>query len=319
MFPISRLCAAALAAALPVLAPAQDAFPAKPIHMVVCCTGTPEAVARMLASDMSDRTGQPVVVEARPGANGILAASYAAKAEADGYTVFIGTNSTHAANQSLYRKLPYDYVSDFAPLTGILQGNLMAAVNARSKVRSIGELTEMARREPGRINFGYGSSSVRAAAELYSQLAGIRLTGVPYKTNPQAATDLVGGRVDLMIADTVTLMPLVESGKLRALAVTGTKRLQAQPQLPTMAEAGVPGYALTYWLGAWAPAGTPAPVVARLNQLLTAALKSERVREFIAKAGGEPYPTTPQELMRFQTAEKEKWARIVAGAGIEPE
>lgn len=298
---------------------AQEAYPSKPIHLVVCCNGTPEAMARMIANDISERSKITFVVEPKPGANGMLAATHVAKQPADGYTIFLGTNSTHAANQSLYKKLPYDFVTDFQPITGILQGYLMATVNPSVPAKNIEELTALAKARPDKINFGYGSSSVRAAAELYKQLTGIRMTGVPYKTNPQAAMDLVGGRLDLVIADTVTLTPLVESGKLRALAVTGPKRLPTLPQLPTMAEAGVPGYSLTYWLAMWAPAGTPAPIVKRLNEEITASLKSPRVREFIAKAGGEPFPTSPDELMKFQLAEKDKWAGIVSGAGIQPE
>lgn len=309
----------AVAAALLQAAQAQDAFPSKPIHLVVCCTGTPEATARVIANEITERTKVQFVVEPKAGANGILAAQYVAKAAPDGYTIFLSTNSTHAANQSLYKKLPYDFVADFQPITGILQGYLVAAVNPTVKAQNIKELTALAKSEPGKISFGYGSSSVRAAAELYSQLSGVKMTGIPYKTNPQAATDLVGGRLDLVIADTVTLMPLVDAGKLRALAVTGTKRLAALPNVPTMAEAGVPGYSLTFWLGMWAPAGTPQPVVEHLNKLITEALAAPHVRDFIARAGGEPFPTSPAELMRFQLAEKDKWARIVTGAGIEPE
>lgn len=316
---IPGLLVGLFAASMMAPALAQDDYPSKPIHLVVCCTGTPEAVARMIANEISEREKVTFVVEPKPGANGILAASYVAKQPADGYTIFLGTNSTHAANQSLYRKLPYDFVADFQPITGVLQGYLVATVNPSLKVSSISELTALAKSEPGKITFGYGSSSVRAGAELYSQLAGIKMTGVPYKSNPQAATDLVGGRVDLMIGDTVTLSPLVKAGKLRSLAVTGTKRLPAMPNLPTMEEAGVPGYALTYWLAMWAPAGTPAPIVNRLNQLVTESLKDQRVREFIVKAGGDPFPTTPDGLMKFQLAERDKWHRILVGAHIQPE
>lgn len=300
-------------------ASAQGAFPSKPVHLVVCCTGTPEAIARFIANDITERSGVNFVVEPKAGANGILAASYVAKQPGDGYTILLGTNSTHAANQSLYKKLPYDFVADFQPISGVLQGYLMAVVNPSVKAQSIAELSALAKAEPDKINFGYGSSSVRAAAELYKQLAGVKLTGVSYKSNPQAATDLVGGRIQLVIADTVTLAPLVEAGKLRALAVTGEKRMPAMPQLPTMAEAGVPGYSLTYWLGTWAPASTPPRIIDRLNELIVQSLKSPRVREYIAKAGGEPFPTTPSDLMKFQVLEKDKWNRIVTGAGIEPE
>jgi tripartite-type tricarboxylate transporter receptor subunit TctC len=302
------------------LASAQaDVFPSKPIRFVVCCTGFPEAVARVVADEMQAQTKAQVVVEPKPGANGILAAEYVAKSPGDGYTLLVGTNSTHAANQSLYKQLNYDFVKDFVPITALSQGALMLAVNPSLPVKNVAELTALAKKEPGKLSYGWASSSTRAAMEQYKQLAGVEITDVPYKTLPQATTDLLGGRLDLMIGDMVSLPPNVQAGKLRALAVTGTKRMASFPDVPTMREAGVAGYELTFWLGLWAPAGTPAPVVQKLNEMVTAALKSPRVTEFLVKAGSEPYPTTSAELLKFEIAEERKWNKILTTAGIQPE
>jgi len=298
---------------------AQDTYPSKAIRLVVCCAGFPEAVSRLLAEQMSEQAKQPVVVDPRPGANGILGADIVAKAAPDGYTMFVGTNSTHAANQSLYKSLPYDYVKDFAPVSGISQGALLAAVHPALPVQSIADLTALAKKQPGKLNYGWASSSTRIAVELYKQIMGLDIANVPYKSLPQAATDLAGGRLDFMIADMVSLPPLVAAGKVRALAVTGLKRMPNLPDVPTMQEAGVPGYSLTFWLAAYLPAGAPAAVTQRLNALLVAALNRPRVKEFLIKAGSEPYPTTPDELMRFQVAEHDKWRKVIVGAGIQPE
>jgi tripartite-type tricarboxylate transporter receptor subunit TctC len=297
----------------------QDAYPSKPIRFVVCCAGFPDAVARLLAEQIGEQTKQSVVVDTRPGANGIMGAEIVAKSAPDGYTMFVGTNSTHAANQSLYKSLPYDYIKDFTPVSGISQGALLVVVNPALPVHSIADLTALAKKEPDKLNYGWASSSTRVAAELYKQIMGLQITDVPYKTVPQAATDLVGGRLDFMMADMVSAPPLVKAGKLRALAVTGVKRMSSFPDVPTMQEAGVPGYALTFWLAAYLPAGAPPAVTQRLNALLAAALDSQRVKEFLINAGSEPFPTTPEELMRFQVAEHDKWHKVIVGAGIQPE
>ena len=315
-----RILAALAASAWTVLAFAQgEPYPSKPIRFVVCCTGFPEAVARVVAEQITEQTKYQVVVDPKPGANGILAAEFVAKAPPDGYTVLIGTNSTHAANQSLYKQLNYDYVKDFVPISALSQGQLMLAVNPSLPAKNVAELTALAKKDPGKLTYGYASSSTRAAMEQYKQLAGVQIADVPYKTLPQATTDLLGGRLDLMIGDMVSLPPHVATGKLRALAVTGTKRMPAFPDVPTMREAGVAGYELTFWLGVWAPANTPAPMVQKLNDMVVAALKSPRVTEFLVKAGSEPYPTTSAELMKFQISEQQKWNKILTTAGIQPE
>lgn len=297
---------------------AQD-FPTKPIRLISCCTGFPENAARVMAAAITEQTGAAVVVEPKPGANGMIAAEYVAKAAPDGYTIFIGTNSTHAANQSLFKKLPYDYIKDFVPVSGIAKGSLLIVTRADLPVRSIADLTALARKEPGKLTFGSGSSSARAAIELYQLIAGIKLTHVPYKTNPQVTTDLIGGRIDMAANDAGSLMPHVQAGKLRAMATTGAKRSPYLPDIPSMSEAGVPGYELTFWNAAYLPAGTPPNIVTRVNQIIVNALNHPKMKEHLASAGVEGFPTSSDQLMQFQIAEQDKWHKILTSAGIEPE
>ena len=317
--PAARLALALALCGLTQAASAQ-AFPNKPLRIIPMGVGFPENTTRVIAAELQDIIKQPIIVEPKAGANGILASEYVAKQPGDGYTILVGTNSTHAANQSLYKSLPYDYVKDFAPLSGISQGYLLAVVNAKNiPAKTIGELTAMARKDPGKLTFGWGGSSPRAGAELYKLLAGINLQSVPYKTNPQATIDLVGGRLDFMISDFSTLMPHVQSGALRALAVSGKTRLASMPDMPTMAEAGVANYDMTFWLAAYAPASTPREVVNRWNEWLVTALKRPKVGEYLARTGSVAFPTTPEELGKYQVSEYDKWKRIIVAAGIQPE
>jgi tripartite-type tricarboxylate transporter receptor subunit TctC len=313
------LFGALLLAGLSAAAQAQS-FPNKPLRIIPMGTGFPENTTRMIAAEIQEMIKQSIIVEPKAGANGILAAEYVAKQPADGYTILVGTNSTHAANQSLYKKLPYDYVKDFVPISGVSQGYLLAAVNAANvPAKTVGEFTAMAKKNPGKLTFGWGGSSPRAAAELYKLQSGINLQSVPYKSNPQATIDLVGGRLDIMISDFSTLLPHVKSGALRALAVSGKTRLASMPDLPTMQEAGVPDYDMTFWLAAYAPANTPKDVVQRLNELFVAALKRPKVVEYLTNTGSVPFPMSSDELMKFQVAEYGKWKKIIVAAGIEPE
>ena len=298
---------------------AQDAFPSKPIRLVSCCVGFPENTVRAMQPEMQEFIKQPVIIESRPGANGILATEHVARAAPDGYTVLIGTNSTHAANQSLYKKLPYDFIKDFAPVSGIAQGALLFVARADLPVKNLADLTALAKKQPGKLTFGYGSSSARNGVELYKLLAGLDLQGVPFKTNPAVTTELLAGRIDMAQNAIGEYKSQVEAGKLRALAVTGTSRSPAIPDVPTFVEAGVPGYSLTFWNAAWLPAGTPAPVVARVNAMFVHALNSPKVKEYLGKVGVVPYPTTPDELMKFQIAEEATWRKIHVAAGVQPE
>ena len=295
---------------------AQSAFPAKPLRFIAMGTGFPENTARFIGNEIAAMTKQLVIVEPRPGANGILAAEFVAKAPPDGYTLLAGTNSTHAANPSLYKKLPYHYIKDFAPVSGISMGMSLAVVNPHVPVKTVAELTTLARKSPGHLTFGSGSSVGLVAVEYYKLVTGINMTNVPYKAVPQAATDLIAGRIDMMILNLGTAMPQVQAGKLRALAVTGAKRWPVLPNTPTMSEAGVPNYEWSFWNAAWLPAGTPVEIVTRMNELLVAALERPKVKEYLFNAGSTAFATTPEELMKFQIAEHDKWRKVILAAKI---
>jgi len=314
------LAAILLALGLPGLAFAQ-AYPTKPLTFLVpfAAGSATDQLARALGQSVSEQTHQAVVVDNKAGASGMLAAQAAARAPADGYTVLIATNTTQAANEHLYKKLSYDPVKDFAPITGLGKGGQVLVVNTNSPYKSVAELVAAARKNPGKLSFSSGSASSRVAGEMFRQLSGTELLHVPYKSNPQAITDLLGGQVDFMIPDTATGMPQVRSGKLRALAYSTRTRSPQFPDLPTLDEAGVTGYDMSYWFAAYVPAGTPAPVVARLNELLAAAVKSAPAKAFFETSGSDPWTSTPDELAKFQATETLKWGKVIKAAGIEPE
>ena len=314
--------AAAAAFGLAGLAHAQaPAYPAKSITFVVpfAAGSATDQLARALGQSITTDTKQPVVVDNKAGASGMIAAQAVAKAPADGYTVLITTNTTHAANEHLYKALRYDPVKDFAPVTGLGKGGQVLVVNANSPYKSVADLLAVAQKDPKKLSFGSGSSSSRVAGEMLKQLAGVDILHVPYKSNPLAITDLLGGQIDMMITDTSTGVPQIKSGKLRALGYSTRKRGAQLPDVPTIEEAGVKGYDMGYWFAAYVPSGTPAPVVARLNELLGKATKSAAAKSFFDMAGSEAWTTTPEELARFQAAESQKWGKVIKAAGIEPE
>lgn len=315
------LVISAVCLALSAGAQAAD-FPEKPIRFVVpFAAGTAtDQLARALGQAMALETKQQVIVDNKPGANGFIGANEAARAAPDGYTVFITTNTTHAAAEHLYKKLPYDPVKDFAPITGLGKGGQIMVVNSQSPVTSVKDFIALAKKEPGKVSFGSGSSSSRIAGELFQQLAGVQLLHVPYKSNTFAVTDLLGGQIQMMITDTATGLPHIKSGKLRALGYSAKTRSPLAPDVPTIDEAGVKGYVIGYWFAAYAPAKTPQPVIARLNELLTKAAKSPTANTaFYATSGTEVFTTSPEEMAKFQMAESEKWGEIIKKAGIEKE
>ncbi len=312
--------AAALAALAAGPAPAQD-YPARPITFVVpfAAGSATDQLARSLGQSVSDQTKQAVVIDDKPGASGFLAAQQVARASADGYTVLVTTNTTHAANEHLYKSMPYDPVKDFAPVTLLGKGGQIMIVNPKVPAKSVGEFIALAKKEPGRLTFGSGSSSSRIAGELLQQMAGIQILHVPYKSNPLAITDLLGGQIDMMITDTATGLPQVKGGKVRALGVTAKARSPLAPDVPTIDEAGVKGYEMGYWFAAYVPAKTPPAVVKRLHDLLVAASQSASARAFYESTGTEAVVSTPEQLGEFQHAESQKWGRIIKAANIQPE
>jgi tripartite-type tricarboxylate transporter receptor subunit TctC len=309
-----------LAAAWPGAVLAQ-AYPSKPITFIVpFAAGTAtDQLARALGQSVTEQTKQAVIVDNKAGASGMLAAQSAARSAPDGYTILITTNTTQAANEHLYKKMPYDAVKDFAPVTGLGKGGQVLVVNAASPYKSVAELLDAARKKPGKLSFGSGSSSSRVAGELFKQLGGVDILHVPYKSNTLAITDLLGSQIDLMITDTSTGVPQVKSGKLRALGYSTQKRSAQLPDVPTIAEAGVKGYDMGYWFAAYVPAGTPPAVVSRLNELLIHGVKSAAAKAFFDASGSEMWTTTPDELAKFQAAETQKWGKVIKAAGIEPE
>ncbi len=323
-FPTFRFLATALglSALAAFAAPAwAQAYPSKPITIVVPFgpgSGTDQS-ARLYGQAVSEHLKVPVVIDNKGGASGFIAAQQVAKAAPDGYTVFMTTNTTQVANPHLFRKLPYDPVKDFAPIALLAKGQMLLLVRPNSPHKSLADLLAAARQAPGKLTFGSGSSSSQVAGELLKQLAGLDMVNVPYKSNPQAITDLIGGQIDFMFADAPTAVPQVQGGQLRALATSGAKRLATAPDVPTVGEAGVKGYDMTYWFAVYLPAGAPEAVVKRLNEAFAKASASSEVQAFQTKTSGEVAMSTPEELARFQAAELQKWGNVIRAAGIKPE
>ena len=312
--------ATAFAASQAPLATAQT-FPDKPITFVVPFTAgsATDQLARALAQGVSSETKQSVVVDNKPGANAFIGAQAVAKAKPDGYTILIATNTTHAANEHLFKKLPYDPVKDFEPISALGRGGQIMVVNNSLPVNNVADFVKLAKAKPGKLSFGSGSSSSRVAGEMFKQLSGTYIVNIPYRSNPPALTDLMGGQIDVMFTDMATGIPQVKAGKLKALGVTPKVRSPLAPEVPTLAEAGVKGYEMTYWFAAYAPAGTPPAVVLRLNELLHKAARGNATLNFYNPTGTEVFLNSPEEQKKFQAAESLKWGRIIKGAGIEPE
>jgi tripartite-type tricarboxylate transporter receptor subunit TctC len=296
-------------------------FPTKPITFIVpfAAGSATDQLARVLGQALSLESKQQVVIDNKPGANAFIGAMAAAKAPKDGYTIFITTNTTQAANQHLFKKLPYDPVKDFEPVTLLSKGGQILIVNKDLPVNDVSDLIKLAKSKPGKLSFGSGSSSSRIAGELFKQMTGTYIVNIPYRSNPPAVTDLIGGQIDLMITDMATGLPQLKGGKVKALGVSTLKRAPLVPEIPTISEAGVKGYEMSFWFAGYAPAGTPAPIVAQLNELLNKANKSSLVTNFYATVGFEALGGTTDDLRAFQSTEATKWGKIVTSAGIEKE
>ena len=314
------LAVAALAVLSPMLSQAQG-FPDKPITFIVpfAAGSATDQLARAIGQAVTNVSKVSVIVDNKPGANSFIGAQAAAKAKADGYTVFITTNTTQSANEHLFKKLPYDPIKDFAPITALGRGGQIMVVNPALPVKNVSEFIALAKSKPGKLSFGSGSSSSRVAGEQFKQLTGTYILNIPYKSNPPAVTDLLGGQIDMMITDMATGLPQVKAGKLKALGVSTRQRSPLAPEVPTIAEAGVKGYEMTYWFAAYAPAGTPADVVAKLNDLLVKAAHSTSAAPFYQSTGIEIFTSNPEDLRSFQASETLKWGKIIKAAGIVPE
>jgi tripartite-type tricarboxylate transporter receptor subunit TctC len=297
-------------------------YPSRPVTFLVgYAAGTGiDTTARFYAERIREATGQPIVVVNKAGAFGNIAASEALRAAPDGYTVLVTPNSTITTNVHLMKKMPFDPVRDFAPVAPVARWGAILLVNPQNTpVASVAELSALIRSQPGKLNFGSGNFTGQAAGELYKIRAGVQAMHVPYKSVPAALTDLTGGQLNFVFADVVTGLPQARAGRLRALAVTTPKRLPSAPDIPTMVEAGVPDYELVNWFGAFLPAGTPAPLVRRLNELFNMVTLSAAAQEFYARVGGEPFSGSPEALRSLIESDIPAWGRLVNAAGIEPE
>jgi tripartite-type tricarboxylate transporter receptor subunit TctC len=319
MRPALLLLAAGLVALTAAAAPA--AYPAKPLKVIVpfpAGSGT-DTGARVLGQWLTAKTGQPVIVDNRPGASGFIAAQAAATATPDGYTVLLTTNTTHAANPAMFKKLPYDPVKDFEPVSTIGSAGLLLLVPAASPDQNIFSFLSRLRAGGKRLHFGAGNSSSRIAGELLKMSTAADLLAVPYKGTPQAMADLMGGQIDFMFCDIGAALPLVMGGKLRALATSSAERELLMRDVPTLKEAGLKDFEMTVWSAAFVPAKTPPETVAKLSELLRAALADPAVRQEFSNTGGRSRGSTPDELRVFMKSEMAKWATAVKTAGIQPE
>ncbi|HPA89018.1 MAG TPA: tripartite tricarboxylate transporter substrate binding protein [Quisquiliibacterium sp.] len=319
---LRAVAAAALSVsfAQPALAQA-PAFPTKPLKFVVPfpAGSATDNVARIVAQAMGEQLGQPIAVENKPGANGILGAEQVKSAPADGYTLLVTTNTTQAANLSLYRKLPYDPVKDFTPIGKIGVTGFILMVRPDFPATTLREFIAWGKANPGKLNYGHGSAGSLVSGALLAQMAGIDAQGVAYKGIPPALTDLIGGSLQFAFADVGNAVAQMNGGKLRGLGVTTGRRAGRAPNVPTIAEAGVPGYEVEAWFGLMAPAQLPAGVQPRLTSALLAVLGRPEVREKIAGAGVDVDAQDSATLARTIDAEIRRWAKWVKDAGIQPE
>jgi tripartite-type tricarboxylate transporter receptor subunit TctC len=311
-------CVAALVLAGSPGALAQ-AWPAKPVRIVVPFPpgGTTDILARAAGLRMTEAWGQPVVIDNRPGAAGNIGAELVAKAPNDGYTMLMGTVGTHAINASLYARMPYDHVKDFAPVVLVAAVPNVLVVHPSVPANSVAELVAYGKANPGKLNFASSGSgtSIHLAGELFKVSTGLTMQHVPYKGSAPALTDLVGGQVQLMFDNLPSALPHIKAGRLRALAVTTAARAPALPEVPTVAESGLPGFEASSWFGLLAPAGTPADVIAKVNGELARWIASPEAKERLLAQGANPAGGTPEDFARHIAAETAKWARVVKASG----
>jgi len=298
---------------------AQTAYPAKAIRYVVPfpAGGPLDIVARAIAQELNKSWGQPVVIDNRPGAGGNIGADLVAKAPADGYTILMGAVSTHAINATLYNKLPYDPIRDFAPVTLITSVPNVLVVHPSVPANNVKELIALAKSRPGQLNFASGStgSAGHLAGELFNSMAGVRMTHIPYKGAAPAVVDLMAGHVSLMFDNMSSALPNIKATRVRALAVTTLKRSPLLPQLPTISDAGLRGFDIATWFGIFAPAGAPPDIVARLNSEIVRILHTPEMKERLALLGAEPIGNKPDEFAAFVKAEIPKYAKVIQASG----
>ncbi len=294
-------------------------YPTKPVTIIVpfAAGGATDILARIIGQALTTELGQSVIVDNRAGAGGNIGGQAAAKATPDGYTLFMGTVGTHAINASLYKKMPFDPVKDFAPLTRVANVPNLLVANPNQPFKTVKDLIAYAKANPGKVNFGSSGngSSIHLSGELFKSLAKVDMQHVPYKGSAPAVTDLLGNQIAVMFDNMPSALQHVRSGKLVPIAVTTAKRSPELPNVPTIAEAGLPGYEATSWFGMFAPADTPAPVLAQLNKAIVKVLNQADVKKKISEQGAEAYSETPEQFAAFIQAEAAKWGKVVKESG----
>jgi tripartite-type tricarboxylate transporter receptor subunit TctC len=301
---------------------AAQPYPNRPIKVIVPfpAGGPPDTLARLVGNDISARLGQTVVIDNRPGAGATIGTRVAANAEPDGYTLLFASTTSLSIGPALFKNLDYDPIKSFAPVASVSLGAMVVTVNADVPAKTVAELVALAKANPGRLHNGAGvASPPHIAWGLFTLTTGTNIVFVPYRSMVQAMTDLVSGQIQIMIDGIGSLLPHIRDGKVRALAVTGERRSPDLPEVPTMIESGYPAFLLSFWTGVLAPAGTPAPVVDKLNGAINDGLSSAETRESLAKFNVEPNIAAPAQFGAFLAAEARKWAEIIKATNIKVE
>ena len=317
-----RLLVGFAALLIAVAAPAAEVYPAKLVKIVVpfAAGGSTDLLTRSVAQQLSEAWKRPVVVEYRAGGGGVVGSEYVVKSPADGYTLLLGTNTTHAAAATLYAKLPYDLRRDFAPITEIASIPLILSVHPSIPVKSVKELVALAKAKPGELNFGGGTgAAAHMAMELFESMAKIKMVHVPHKGMSPALTDLMAGQVQVLLVSAASVEAQIKSSRLRAIGMSTAKRSSFAPNLPTIAESGLPGYDVSLWWGIFAPVKTPRPVVERLNAEINKILVTEEIKKRFADFGAEPTPASPEAFTAMFKSEIVKWSKVVKESGIKAE
>ena len=313
---------AIMVAMVPVVAAAQS-YPSKPIRLVVPfgAGSNTDILARTMAARIAESWGQQVIVDNRPGAGGNIGTDLVAKAPADGYTIVLGAASVLAINQSLYSTMPYDSATAFAPITNMVKTTNVLIVNPSLPVKSVGDLIAYGKANPGKLTFASAGAggTIHLSGELFQSMTGVNMVHIAYKSSPIAHIDIISGQVQLMFDAMPTALPQVKAGKLRALAVTTAKRSSQLPELPTIAEAGVPGFEAAGWFGFAAPAGTPQETVGKLHKEMVRILNLPDVRERLVGLGAEPVGDTPEEFAKFIKSEAAKWGKVIKALNLKIE
>ena len=316
-------CASAITVPLLGYRAAAQAWPTRNLSLIVPFTpgGSTDILARLLGQKLQESLGRSVIVESRPGAGGSIGSDQVAKATPDGHTLLMGHIGTLAVNPGIYPKLPYDPVRSFAPVSLIARVHNVLVVTPDLPVRSVADLIALARAQPGTLNYATGGngSAAHIATAAFADAAGLNLVHVPYRGTSPAVQDLLGGRIQIMLTGAPVVLPLAQAGQLRALGVSGERRLAAAPELPTIAEAALPGFEASQWYGIVAPAGTPEPVVERLNAAIRAAFADPAVVTRLEQEGAEVWTSTPAEFRALIEAEIARWGALIRRAGIRAE